>query len=58
MFYKCFMFEYKCMHLFSKTKYTPLNRNCVTKSDTLNDKKKFSLLNHIIRITPVTPAPI
>ena len=35
------MFEYKYMHLFSKTKCTPLNRNCVAKSDTLNDKKKL-----------------
>ena len=28
------------MHLFSKTKCIPLNRNCVAKSDTINDKKK------------------
>ena len=44
------------MYLFSKTKCTPLNKNSVTKSDTLNEE--ISLINHIIRITRITLAPI
>ena len=42
------------MHLFSSTKFTPLI-GIVSPNLTLSDKKK--LLNHIIRMTPVTPAP-
>ena len=37
MFSGCFMFEYKCMHLFSKTKCTPLNRNLCRQIRFLND---------------------
>ena len=47
------MFKYKYMHLFSKTKCTPLNKNYVTKFDTLiNRQEKMSLLSHIMTITP------